>query len=243
MIESFEIQSTFNVIKGVITYPKSAKGIFPCVILSHGLISSKESTKYIEIADILAKEGILSIRFDYHGCGESGGRIEETTLTKRLENLERIFEFALSHSSVDKGKIGILGSSFGGVTAILKASKDQRVKAIVIFSTPYALRNASNEISGVTFQDSFFTDFSTYNVLEAAKSVSYCLVVHGENDEIVPSEHAKAIYRRLKPPKKVKIIENADHIFSDPSHRRAAIEMAVSWFKRYLLRPTSYSRP
>lgn len=235
MKEVFEIDSAFNRIKGIITYPRTKAGSFPCVVLSHGLLSSKESSKYIEIAEALANEGVMSIRFDYHGCGESGGKIEETTLTKRLENLEKVFEFALSHPRVDGKKIGILGSSFGGTTAIVKAARDKRVRALVIFSTPYALRERLNEVLNVSFPHYFFTDFASYHILEAAKSVSFCLVVHGEKDSVVPPEHAKAIYENLAMPKRLEIIEGADHTFSDASHRRLAIKIALSWFRSLLL--------
>ncbi|MCX7857525.1 MAG: alpha/beta fold hydrolase [Deltaproteobacteria bacterium] len=234
MTEAFEIRSNFNKISGVITRPCSGESPTPLVILSHGLLSSKDSTKYIELAQILAKEGITSIRFDYHGCGNSGGKIEETSLTKRLENLETVFEFGLSMDSIDKTKVGILGSSFGGVTAILKAAKDKRVKALVILATPYALRRSSNEISGVRFPDSFFEDFLKYDILTFAESVSFCLVLHGKKDDIVPYHQAQAIYERLKEPKHIEIINEADHTFSHPEHRKIVMGSAISWFKKYL---------
>ncbi len=235
MKETFEIDSAYNRIKGIVKYPLEEGGPFACVIFSHGLLSSKESSKYVEISEGLATLGIMSVSFDYHGCGESGGKIEETTLTKRLENLERVFEFAYSNRRVDRERIGILGSSFGGTIAILKAAKDKRVKALVIFATPYRLEKNKDVLSGLGFPDSFFRDFSSYNVLSAASSVSNCLVIHGENDEVVPSEHAMAIFESLKEPKRLEIIEGADHTFSNPYHRKVAIGIALSWLKDHLL--------
>jgi dienelactone hydrolase len=234
MIERFEIESDFNLIRGIVAYPKEVKKVHPCVILSHGLLSSKDSPKYIQIAHRLTDEGIIAVRFDYMGCGESGGRLEETTLTKRLDNLKKVFEFILSKASVDKEKVGILGSSFGGSTAIVMAAKDKRVKALVILATPYALPGPSNEISSY-FKDSLYSDFTSYDILEAAGSVSHCLVIHGEEDEVVPVFHGKAIYERLREPKRIVIISGADHTFSEEEKRNIAVEMAISWFKKYLL--------
>lgn len=234
MKESFFVNSAYNKIKCVISYPTFSDSSYACVILSHGLLSSKDSSKYIEMAELLTQRGIMSIRFDYHGCGESEGKIEETNLTIRLENLEKIFEFALKHPKVNRDKIAIFGSSFGGVTAILLASKKKIIKSLVILSTPYELERNGSKI-GVNLPQSFFDDFFSYNVLEAARSVSSCLVVHGQKDEIVPSFHAEKIYENLLDPKKLVIVENADHTFSDPSQRKMVLKLALDWFESYLL--------
>jgi fermentation-respiration switch protein FrsA (DUF1100 family) len=60
-------------------------------------------------------------------------------------------------------------------------------------------------------------------------------VVHGEADEVVPFREGKAIYKNIKKPKKLSLIKGGDHIFSVTSHREKAIELAINWFRRYLL--------
>ncbi|MCS7280498.1 MAG: alpha/beta fold hydrolase [Desulfobacterota bacterium] len=235
MEKLFEIESTYNRIRGIITYPHQDEGVFPCVILSHGLLSSKNSIKYVEASERLKDYGLISVRFDYHGCGESGGKIEETSLTKRIENLKKVLDFAVSDPKVDKKRIGILGSSFGGTTALVLASKDKRIKVLALLATPYKLGEKTSEVSKVQFHDSFFQDFSKYDILSSAGSVSFCLLVHGQKDETVPVEQAETIFERLRPPKKLEIIEGADHTFSDPNHRKMVIDLTCQWFQEHLL--------
>lgn len=207
---------------------------YPCVVLSHGLVSSKESSKYSLISDVFAGSGIATCRFDYHGCGESGGDITETTLTIRLENLDAITEYVLHHPSVDPHNIGILGSSFGGTTCVLKAAKDNRIKCISPWATPYRLDNDSDgNISGILFKETIFTDFNEHDVLSEARKVSNALVIHGEMDEVVPCEEGKAIYKNMQKPKKCVIIKGGDHVLSDVSHRDRAINLALKWFQGY----------
>lgn len=233
MIKNFEIPSTYNKIAGLMVIPRGRKK-FPCVILSHGLVSSKESSKYSLVSDVFAESGIATCRFDYHGCGESGGDITETTLTIRLENLEAITEYVLHHPSVDTANIGILGSSFGGTTCVLKAAKDKRIKCISPWATPHRLDNDSDgNISGILFKETIFTDFNEHDVLAEARKASNALVIHGEVDEVVPCEEGKAIYRAMKKPKKCVIIKGGDHVFSNPSHRDRAINLALQWFQGY----------
>lgn len=233
MIKAFEISSTYNKIAGLMIIPKGRRK-YPCIILSHGLISSKESSKYALVSDIFAEAGIATCRFDYHGCGESGGNIAETTLTIRLENLEAITEYVMKHPSIDAGNIGILGSSFGGTTCVLKAAKDKRIKCISPWATPYRLdKDEDGTISVIAFKETIFTDFAQHDILAEAQKVSNALVVHGEMDEVVPCEEGKTIYKNIKRPKKCIIIKGGDHVLSNPAHRDRAIKLALKWFQGY----------
>ena len=212
------------------------KGKFPCVVLSHGLISSKESSKYVAISERFAKAGIASCRFDYHGCGESGGNIEETTLSIRLDNLNTIVDYVLHHDSINPDKTGIIGSSFGGTAGLIKSARDKRIKCVSLWATPYVLvKEEDGSIDNIFFKDDIYIDFLTYDILSESGNVTCALVIHGEIDETVPCIEGKRIYESLQQPKHLEIIEGGDHVFSDPSHRERVIDLALNWFDKYLL--------
>lgn len=236
MIEVFELKSGNNTIKGIMDIP-DGKGIFPCIILSHGLVSSKESSKYIALSEAFRRVNIATCRFDYHGCGESSGKIEDTTLTIRLDNLNTVTEFVFKHGAIDKDRIGLLGSSFGGVTSIIKAARDKRIKCVSFWATPYKLEKREDEdISGIKFNDEIFRDFSKYNILSEANGVSCALGIHGDSDDVVPYEEGIEIFNHMREPKRFELIEGADHIFSDPAHRQRAIELSVRWFMHFFFK-------
>lgn len=236
MIEQdFVIDSRYNRISGIMIIPGEDRQ-YPCAILSHGLVSSKESSKYMALSQSFAEAGIASCRFDYHGCGESGGNIEDTTLSIRLDNLNAIFEHALRHPSIDPQKIGIIGSSFGGSTGLLKAARDERVKCLSLWATPHILDSKEDDtIADIKFKQTLYTDFGSYDLLEEAKTVQRTLVIHGDSDEVVPCVEGKAIYKFLKKPKAIEIIKGGDHILSVDAHRVKAITLALNWFRRYLI--------
>lgn len=237
MTEVFELKSQYNRIKGVLITPEG-EGRYPCVILSHGLVSSKESSKYVAISEVFRQIGIGTCRFDYHGCGESTGQIEETTLTIRLENLECVTAYVSGHRLIDGEKLGILGSSFGGVTGLIKASRDKRIRCVSFWATPYRLKKEKGDtISDIRFRDTIFDDFSRYDVLNEARNVSCALCIHGDMDEVVPYQEGIAIFDCIQEPKRLEIIKGADHILSDPDHRQRAIDLASEWFTRFLLHP------
>jgi len=149
MIESFRVQSGEYALSGILAIPDMA-GKFPCVALSHGLVSSKESSKYVYLAERLCAAGIAACRFDYHGCGESEGNISETTLTIRIHNLDSILNHIRGHASVDGTRIAILGSSFGGSTALVEAARNTRIRCVALWATPYMLDEKQDDtISGI----------------------------------------------------------------------------------------------
>ena len=45
-----------------------------CFIACHGMFSSKDSDKFIAIAERFTQEGIAVLRFDDRGVGKSGGK-------------------------------------------------------------------------------------------------------------------------------------------------------------------------
>lgn len=235
MRQEFFIDSKYNKISGMMDIPDGAKGS-PCVILSHGLVSSKESSKYVTLSECLVAMGIATCRFDFHGCGASEGDIRETTLTIRVANLSSVLEYVSKIPLIDPERIGALGSSFGGTTTVVVAARDRRIRCSSLWATPYRLDEKDDEeISDLKFKETIYSDFKRYDILKEASRVSCALVIHGDKDEVVPIEEGLKIYECLKEPKGLEIIKGADHRFSDTLHREMAIGYAISWFKRYLI--------
>lgn len=235
MVEPFEVRAGGFKIRGVMTAPRKGDK-HPCAILCHGLISSKESAKYLSLSQILADNGIASCRFDFQGCGESEGSIEETTLTKRVGDLDAVCDWTIAHPSIDASRIGLLGSSFGGSTSLVKAARDRRIRCLCLWATPFKLENKEDpSAEGIVFKEDIYTDFATYDLLAEARKVSQGLVVHGKMDEVVPFSEGEAIFSNLKEPKRLELIEGGDHTFSAASHRERAFGLSLEWFRRFLV--------
>jgi alpha-beta hydrolase superfamily lysophospholipase len=202
-----------------------------CVITCHGLYSSKDSEKYVGIGRRFCGEGLAVLRFDFRGCGESGGLFEETSLTGRIEDLESALGFVKEQNYES---VGVMGSSLGGTVAVLTAAKDRRIKALVTWATPCYLHELfrGDVIEGL---EKLRQDVSKYDVVKALKETRCpILIVHGSLDEIVPLSHAKVLYKNANEPKNIQIIEGADHRLTDSSHRGRAVELTLEWFKKYL---------
>jgi len=233
-IEAFSTHSAGYEIKGIIHWPRQSRT--PCIICSHGLFSSKDSPKFITMTEHLAQEGLAAIRYDHRGCGESQGRIEDTTVSGRLRDLAAVYDFARRHPRVN-GNVGLMGSSMGGYISLFAAARHPAVKPVVIWATPYQLRRKSDETGENPYSPlhkGFSEDLAQYHLRNVLNRVSHCLVVHGQNDELVPVWHAIKIHELLAQPKALEIFAAADHRFSDAGLRAEAIRRSAEFLKRYL---------
>jgi len=232
-IEFIRAISEGRKIYGILHLPRSPSP--PCVIASHGLFSSKDSEKFVQIGEYFSARGVAVIRYDHQGCGESEGEISETTVSSRLKDLEAMFELAVSHPLLGN-RIGLLGSSMGGFISIFKGAMDPRVKALVLWATPsHFAGKEEGEKKGVSpLKEIFYQDMKKYDACQAIKKIANCLILHGETDELVPLPQAKELYSLASPPKHLEVFEGGDHRFTNPTHRRRAIEMSLEWFQRYL---------
>lgn len=225
----------------------SAEGA-PCIITLHGLESSKDSGKWPIIAHKLAMEGYACLRFNFRGCGEgwekSQGSFYETSLTSRIEDYKAAIDFLEKSGKVDMGRLGVIGSSMGGMVAI--AAQDPRIKVMAVMATPCEgiglgkPHSSGNKIlyyalpSGRRLNVEFYRDLARYNLLEAVKKAPPILIIHGSSDMLVPVEHAQRLYKAALVPKRLEVIEGADHTFSNPMHLMRAIGLILEWLRKHL---------
>lgn len=85
----------------------------PGVVWLSGFKSEMTSTKATAIAEWCRTHGYASTRLDYSGHGLSGGRFEDGTISRWLEEAEAVF------TRVTTGPQIVVGSSMGGYIALL----------------------------------------------------------------------------------------------------------------------------
>ncbi|HEV8664212.1 MAG TPA: alpha/beta fold hydrolase [Candidatus Methylomirabilis sp.] len=233
--ETLRLRGASGALAAVLHFP--ARPPAPLVIACHGLLSSKDSPKYLELADALAGAGFTCARFDFSGCGESEGALSETTVARRVADLHSVAEALSVHRSV-AGGLGLVGSSLGGFVALCHAKHDPRVRAVVAWATPAHLKDLGGEgelLLRYGLGRPLLEELHRAGGLEAPDGVPRCLILHGTADALVPEAHAHALYARAAEPKSLEILPGADHVFSDPAARAVALSRTVAWFTRFLL--------
>lgn len=213
----------------------------PVIVCCHGMLSSKDSPKFVLLAEDLSRAGAAVLRFDFSGCGESRAALGEELLSTRLRDLHAVLDYAQSQPW-SNGEIGLLGSSLGGYLSLLAMASGHRpIKAAVCWATPFDLGKIKRAISdSVELKKSFPADFrlgSPENLQDLA-GVGGVMIVHGQQDEVVPWRDALDIHERLGEPKRLLLVQQAEHRFLDPACRMLALTASLQWFKELGLIPS-----
>jgi len=233
MIASFQLSLRDRTLAGAIHRPPDS--VRPSwVVLCHGLFSSMDSEKFTGLAGLLCRCGIAALRFDFSGCGASTGNIADTTVSRRLQELEAVVSFADGQEELGRA-CGLMGSSLGGFVGLLFAER-RRFKALSLWATPCDLAVVKDNIPPQDLQrlkPEFFSDAARY-CLDARRVEIPLQIIHGSRDEIVPVSHAQTLYAQCRLNRQRIIIDGADHSISDPCHRSKALEACCAWFQQYI---------
>ncbi|WP_018699639.1 alpha/beta hydrolase [Amorphus coralli] len=92
-------------------------GATPAVLWLGGFMSDMGGTKAVALDEWGRDTGRAVTRFDYSGHGESGGRFEDGTISKWLEEAEAVFDAFCTGPTI------LVGSSMGGWIALLLARR------------------------------------------------------------------------------------------------------------------------
>ena len=71
------------------------------------------------------------VRYDKRGFGQSGGRSESSTLTDHAEDVRAVVRWLNERKDVDPKRIAVVGHSEGAWVALLAASKERKLAAVV----------------------------------------------------------------------------------------------------------------
>ncbi len=230
----FSLETNGFTLRGICHHPEAVSA--PYVIGAHGMMSTKDSPKYVSLGEKLTGKGFGFVRFDFTGCGESDGNFGDATLTRRIDDLTAVMEWVRGLDTFN-GTLGLFGSSMGGTVA-LAAGTLKGADAMVLLATPVkrAARPVPELKEVYDRYPHYFEDFRTHLDAFPFSDAHHCLIIHGSKDAVVDPENAFFIYERVSPPKEIWIVDGADHPFQDESLRTAMLDMTVRWFARFLPR-------
>ena len=223
----------------------------PLVIVCHGFTGGKEGGGgALAMAGELAGLGFDTLLFDFTGCGGSGGDWEEITLSRQIDDLGAVVDWA---RAAGYGRIILNGRSFGGATVLAHAAADRGIAAVCTWAAvarPLRLFSSlavkQPDLSGpageridlddgtgaVRLPLGFFHDLQRHDLPGCAARLSPrpLLLIHGSADELVPLADAQLLFDAAGDPKKLVLVENADHRFTH--HRRQVWDIFFNWLRR-----------
>lgn len=219
----------------------------PVVIMCHGFSGGKEGGGMaLQMGEELGTLGFNVLVFDFSGIGASQGLFEDITLTGQIDDLRAAVDWCTSRGM---GPVYTLGRSFGGTTAICHGARDTRVAGVCTWAAPASLVEVFGPMAdgpvddegemyalagpqGIAYlRKGFFTDLEQYDVPALAGQLAPrpLLLIHGQNDNVVPPRDAELIYNGAREPKQLIPIPGGDHQLSN--HYRLVWDICFQWLK------------
>src|SRR3989475_9917934 len=107
-----------HAVAGILASPSN--GSDRLAVLCHGFLSNKNSRTNTTLTELLFPQGIATFRFDFFGQGESEGLFERITVSLAVSQALAALDLM---SSQGYRKLELVGSSLGGLVALLGAAK------------------------------------------------------------------------------------------------------------------------
>lgn len=177
------------------------------------------STHFASLAWMPAR-GFNVFIFDYRGYGASGG---EPSLEGVQLDIDAAMATLLARSDIDKDCIVIYGQSLGGALAayyVAHSPHRDRIRALILESTFSDYIDIAREKFAdhwITWPFQWIPLLSVddrFSPLPAMAKISPIplLILHGDQDRVVPVHHAQRLYDAALEPKQLWIVPGAGHI-------------------------------
>jgi len=116
---------------GILHLPEPRAERSAAFLVLHGFGSNKDGVGGTTVARMLSGLGYAALRFDFRGCGESGGERGRIICKEQVEDTRNALSFLAGRGDIDPKRIAVIGQSFGAAVAVYTAGVDRRVAACI----------------------------------------------------------------------------------------------------------------
>lgn len=227
----------------------------PLVLFIHGFTSAKENN--LHYAYLLAEKGYRVVLPEaiYHGerSKETKGSLDyyfwEIVLST-LNEVKEIKDYFTIKQLIDPERIGLAGTSMGGIITLGALKKYEWIKvAVSLMGMPYYEKLAVSQIDHVRAQRSPLpvSDDEIASLISRLKEADLSnqpetlnhrplLFWHGVKDPVVPYNYTYDFYHSIKPlysevPDRLKFISDSE---ADHKVSREGVLATIDWFDKHL---------
>jgi uncharacterized protein len=240
------IESGGEVLRGELVTPSWGMP-HSLVVLLHGIPLSRPDPRdpgYALMARQLAENGFAALFVNFRGCGTSTGNFY---LGGWYKDLTSIIYFVKTELTPEKTFIA--GYSAGGSLAIKYVAENGVADGLATFAAPARLTKvfppenvmqlieAARDIGIIRDKDFppsprwFLEDAAGYEAIDYVRRVSPVplLVVHGDDDELVPLRQGRELFEAAGQPKELVVLPKGEHRLR---HDPRSMETLLAWLPK-----------
>jgi len=232
----------------------------PMLILAHGFAGDMdENGLFVEARDFFAGMGFSVLRFDFRGCGASDGDFRKVGLKDLACDLSSVVKYVRSQADLRPTAIGMVCFSLAAGVAIL--ANTSRIGAYAFWSPAvytdrdmvprYRSREVLEQVArrgwfmkaGQRVAGAFIEELASRQIEDAIAHFRHpVFLVHGSDDQRIPSASSQKLVRHLAPTSRLILIPGADHSFRSNSQNREWVFTATAtWLNKRLGKSKSTS--
>ena len=239
MIKAVEFKNNQGLtLRGFVHAPKKYD---TAIIHLHGFPGSMARTAK-RMCRTMAARGYLCLRFDFSGSGTSEGKFEDKLMSREVADVKYAVDFLKKNYRFKK--LVLIGHSTGAIDAALYSSRDKRISKLVLmggvskldeavrydfsdrqvknfWEKGYIVYNSPGYwVHRKKLKKAFYDEFFKLNIPAALKKFRKpVLIAHGAKDKNIPAgKDPRELYEICRRPKRLVIVEGADHSFTKPKH-------------------------
>lgn len=220
------------------------------IIGVHGFCGDKDSAVLTSIADEMGIFGAACLCFDFPGHGDSPLTDRALSLPTCIQTLATVADWA--KEEYPAAKVCLFATGFGafvttlvleelnemldGIRLVMQTPDFEMSKTLLTMTeqTEDAFRSTGRVTLGKPGSRMLEVPFSFYEELKNAEAAHSheipMLLIHGENDEVVPLEDVRRFLRNNDEAKLV-VIPGADHQFRGEGQWDMVVDLTRDWFE------------
>jgi len=217
------------------------------VVILHIFFGSKNTTKNVGYSNVFNSRNISNLRFDFFGHRNYESNLSNLTLTKALNDLDDVLEFAEKEGYKN---IHLIGPSFGGAIGLLQASQNKfNIKSLCLIAPVSDYKKKLEEDMNieewqktgfVEYHDdsnkrlnySFYEDSLSYDFNSQVSKIKVpTLILHGNADKTVSVEQSYNLTKLISDSQLI-IFNNCDHFFREEKFFNLLVDNMTSFVLR-----------
>lgn len=176
----------------------------PVILFCHG--NAGNISHRLEFIRLLTQAGADVFIFDYRGYGKSTGRPSEKGI---YTDALCAYDYLVNNEKIKPADIILLGRSLGAAAAMEVATK-REARSLIVESGFLSTGHMARHMALFSLVSPLIP--RNYNNLEKIKTILIPkLIMHGDNDELVPFSMGQKLYEAANPPKYFYPVQGAGH--------------------------------